>query len=256
MNDPQCINVYDSQSADYQHAFQVFLDHTDQKAKAREWLDRLVDGLPSRDLFIDAGAGNGKVTAWFTDPFQRTVAIEPNPYLCEELRHSCPTARVLPEAILTAEPPTGADLILCSHVLYYIPEAEWSAHLDRLASWLAPGGVLVVVLQNHETDCMRLLEQFHGRRFDLAALARRFEAERRSDYRVDLETVPARVVTPDFTAALTIAEFILNLLPMPDSPMRSDLEATVREHFTEPDGGFRLTCDQTFLQIRPRVRGA
>jgi trans-aconitate methyltransferase len=115
--------------------------------------------LPSRDLLVDAGAGNGKVTAWFTREFKRTLAIEPNPYLCEELRGSCPTAEVLPDTILAAQPTAAADLVLCSHVFYYIDGAEWMRHLERLAAWLAPHGVLVV-LQNHETDCMRLAGAF------------------------------------------------------------------------------------------------
>jgi SAM-dependent methyltransferase len=253
MNASERVNVYDSQSAAYHRAFQVFLDHTDQKARAREWLDRLVQAMPSRDLFVDAGAGNGKVTAWLTDQFQRTVAIEPNPHLCQELRQSCPEAQVLPETILAANPPASADLVLCSHVFYYIDGAEWMPHLDRLAAWIAPGGVLVIVLQNHQTDCMRLLEHFHGRRFDLSHLTARFEAARGDRYSIELQTVPARVATPDLDSAYTVAEFMLNLLPMPDPPARRDVEAYVREQLADPTGGFRLSCDQDFLQIRPRA---
>ena len=39
------IDVYDSQTSAYHRAFQVFLDHTDQKAKAREWLDLIARGI-------------------------------------------------------------------------------------------------------------------------------------------------------------------------------------------------------------------
>jgi hypothetical protein len=251
MDPSTLVNVYDSQSAAYQRAFQVFLDHTDQKAKARDWLDHLVRGLPSRDLFVDAGAGNGKVTAWFTDQFQRTVAIEPNPYLCEELRHTCPTAEVLPETILAAQPPASGNLVLCSHVFYYIPGSEWMPHLERLASWLAPDGALVVVLQNHRTDCMRMVDHFFGQRFDLSELSRRFQATTGGDYNVEIETVPARVVTADLDAAYTVAEFMLNLLPIPHPPARSDLENYVQEQFADPAGGFRFSCNQDFLQVRP-----
>jgi hypothetical protein len=246
------VNVYDSRSAAYQRAFQVFLDHTDQKARARDWLDLLVRSLPARDLFVDAGAGNGKVTAWFTDQFQRTVAIEPNPHLCEELRRTCPTAEVLPETILAAQPPTSANLVLCSHVFAYLPRAEWMLHLESLASWLGSGGVLVVALQNHQTDCTRMLDRFLGLRFNLSELASQFQAARGDDYEVELETVPAQVVTTDFEAAYTVAEFMLNVLPIAQPPARGDLEAYVREHLAAPGGGYRFSCDQDFLQIRPR----
>jgi SAM-dependent methyltransferase len=91
----QHISTYDSSSSEYHRAFDVFLANTDQKVKAREWLSGLIGGLSSRQLFIDAGAGNGKVTAWFVGDFQRTIAIEPNPSLCAELRRTCPTAEVV-----------------------------------------------------------------------------------------------------------------------------------------------------------------
>src|SRR5437667_499675 len=69
----ETIAVYDSQSREYHQAFQVFLDHTDQKLKAQQWLSNLIDRMPSRRVFIDVGAGNGKVTAWFTERFGRTI---------------------------------------------------------------------------------------------------------------------------------------------------------------------------------------
>jgi SAM-dependent methyltransferase len=252
MKDIEKVQVYDSQSEAYHHAFQVFLDHTDQKVNARRWLDGLVRALPERRVFVDAGAGNGQVTAWFLGRFARTIAVEPNPSLNAELRRTCPGAEVLPVKILDARPAARGDLILCSHVLYYIDRSEWPTHVARMASWLSPDGALVVVLQNHETDCMRMLEAFHGRRFDLAALAGEFEAGHDREYRAERELVPAHVTAPDFASAYAVAEFMLNLLPMPNPPERGALEAYVRGRFAAPGGGFRFSCHQDFLVIRRR----
>jgi SAM-dependent methyltransferase len=253
MTTNQRISAYDSASAQYHRAFDVFLANTDQKIRAREWLNGLVGGLRSRRLFVDAGAGNGKVTAWFVGDFQRTVAIEPNRSLFDELRRACPTAEVLRQKIVEAEPADLADLVLCSHILYYIDAAEWMANLEKLVSWLAPDGVLVVVVQNHETDCMRMLNHFFGYRFNLPELANRFAALHGHRYRVGLSTVPAQVATANFDSALTIAEFMLNLLPMPDPPARRSLEEYMRQHLSDGAGGFRFSCDQDFLTIRPRA---
>lgn len=253
MNTTGRVSTYDSQSPAYHRAFEVFLTHTDQKVKARDWLKGLVHGLPSRQVFIDAGAGNGKVTAWFLEDFQRTIAIEPNPSLCDELRRTCPTAEVLPQKILDAQLSILADLVLCSHVFYYIDAADWMTHLEKLVSWLAPEGVLVVAVQNHDTDCMRMLEHFCGYRFHLSELASRFEALRGRHYRVEIATVPAQVVTADLDSAFIVAEFMLNLLPMPDPPPRRILEEYVRKHFASSAGGYRFSCDQDFLTIRSRL---
>lgn len=252
MSEPELVTVYDSQGNTYERSFQVFLNHTDQKVKAREWLSRRVQSLPSRRVFVDAGAGNGKVTAWLLDQFQRTVAIEPNPYLRGELRRACPAAEVLPAMILDAALASQGSLVLCSHVFYYIERAAWVSHLEKLASWLAPDGVLIVVLQNPATDCMRMVRHFLGARFDLSELAARFQAHCGDRYEATLETVPARVATPDFATAYTVAEFMLNLLPMPQPPPRAALEEYIRRELVVAEGGYRFSCDQDFLQIRPR----
>jgi hypothetical protein len=252
MSTPQRVNLYDSQTSEYHQAFQAFLDHTDQKLKAQDWLNRLVTSLPSRRVFIDVGAGNGKVTSWFIDSFEQTIATEPNESLRTELKKNCPQIEVLPDRILNAKIADTGDFVLCSHVLYHIDSAEWLFNLERLASWLSLDGVLVVVLQHHMSDCMQMLQHFFDRRFDLTALARTFQAENGDWYEVAIETVSAHVTTLNFNSAYTVAEFMLNSLPMSNPPTRSDLEEYVRKYFTCQDGGFRFSCDQDFLQIRPR----
>ena len=252
MSMPQRIKVYDSQSSAYHQAFQVFLDHTDQKVRAKQWLDRLVKRLPWQRTFIDVGAGNGKVTSWFIDSFHHTIATEPNESLRAELKKNCPQIEVLAEKIMDTDIAVSGDFVLCSHVLYYIKRAEWMAHLERLASLVSQEGVLMVVVQHHESDCMHMLQHFFGLCFDLGALAGTFQAEKGDQYEMSIETVPAHVTTSDLPTAYIIAEFMLNLLPMPLPPARSDLEEYVLRYFSSPEGGFHFSCDQDFLQIRPR----
>src|SRR4029453_1318547 len=161
----ESIQVFDSQGEAYKRAFQIFLDHTDQKRNAKRFLQKLVDGLPKRNIFIDAGAGNGEVTKAFAGAFCHTIAIEPNPHLLAQLKQVIPQAEAIAAPILTADPKAQGDFVLCSHTLYYIPAEEWLAHLDRLVSWMSPTGVTVVVVQNHDTACMAMLDHFFGPRF-------------------------------------------------------------------------------------------
>ena len=164
--------------------------------------------MPSWRVFIDAGAGNGQITSWFIEKFQRTIVIEPNPSFRDELRRTCLTAEVLPEMILEVHLPDLADLILCSHVFYHIDSAAWMPHLEKPMSWLSSDGMLVVVLQNHDTDCMRMLDYFSGQRFALSELARRFQAAQGNHYQVDFETVPAQITTMDLDSAYLIAAVV------------------------------------------------
>jgi hypothetical protein len=169
--------------------------------------------------------------------------------LRSELSRQCGSAEVVGEKILDANIGVAGDLILCSHVFYYIESSQWMATLERLVSWLSSKGVLVLAVQNQDTDCMRMLQHFFGRRFLVSSLARQFEAERAGLCQVRIETVPAQVMTPDFGSAYAIAEFMLNLLPLPDPPSRDDLGEYVRANFERVDGSFRFSCNQDFVQI-------
>jgi hypothetical protein len=246
---PTRVQSFASNSPEYHQAFKAFLEHTDQKEKALGWLSDEVAKLRNRNVMIDAGAGNGKLTTWFIPRFQQIVAIEPNPSLEVALRVACPSVLVLPTTITAAIPPVEGDFVLCSHVFYYIPRSEWEANLERLISWLAPGGVLAVALQNTETDCMRMLKHFMGRRFDLGELCRLAQSRPREQFAVRIETVPAHIQTGDLDTACTIAEFILNLLPMPNPPTWEALERYVNDNFRQAEGGYRFSCHQDFLRV-------
>lgn len=249
MNAPH-VRVYDSLGGDYEQAFATFLRHTDQKEQARYWLDQIVKRLPNHRVFVDAGAGTGLVTNWYADQFDETIAIEPNPHLRRQLIANCPRATVLEQPILNAVPAKPADFVLTSHVFYYVPIAEWNSHVERLASFTAPGGVLVVILQNSGSDCMRLVKHFHKRQFDLPALGDAFQKRQGDKFHAQVITAECHIQTADFPTAYTIAEFMLNLLPIASPPLRCELEDFVDNEFADGQGGFRFSCTQDFLVIR------
>jgi hypothetical protein len=252
MSNNDRIRVFDSRGEDYKKAFQVFLDHTDQKRNAKRWLQQVVDRLPERKVFIDAGAGNGEVTSTFAPAFDRTIAIEPNAYLLSQLQEAIPSAETIGKPILSAKPAAQGDLVLSSHTFYYIDAAQWLDNLERLVSWMSPAGVTIVVLQNRETGCMAMVDHFFGHRFKLAQLAEAFRAKHGERYEVAITLDPARVETPDFDKAFIVAEFILNLLPITKAPSKRDVEVYIERHFKQPEGGYRFPVHQDFLQIRAR----
>jgi len=242
------VQRFDSDTPEYTQAFQTFLAHTDQKEQALAWLDGQVAGLGRRAVAIDAGAGTGKLTAWLAERFETVTGIEPNPSLAEQFRATCPQLELIPETILGAAPQRAADFVLCSHVFYYLPRTEWEANLRQLMSWLAPGGVLAICIQNRETDCMRMVDHFIGGRLSLHDLTAAAESAPNGPYRVSLETVPARIRTTDLKTACEVAEFILNVMPMTAPPPWPDLEQYVAQHFARPEG-YEFSCDQDFLRV-------
>jgi hypothetical protein len=192
------------------------------------------------------------VTAWFVPQFEQTIAVEPNPYLREQLAQNCPQVNILAASILECAFEPTADFVLASHVFYYIPAAEWATSLDRLGSFLAPSGKLVIVLQNAGTDCMAMVERFHGRRFDLNTARREFQSRHEGAFDCRIDTVESHIETKDFATAYTVAEFMVNLLPFRERPLRADLEGHVCRHFAASGGGYRFSCSQDFLVIARR----
>lgn len=254
MTDQEHIRIFDSQGEAYKQAFQIFLNHTDQKRNAKRWLQQVVDDLPVRQVFIDAGAGNGEVTRAFTGAFDRTIAIEPNTYLLNQLRQAVPTAETIGEAILSAQPSVLGDLVLCSHTFYYIPADEWLAHLERLVSWMSPTGVTIIVLQHRESGCMKMVQHFLDRRFELRRTADQFRTKHNNRYEVITTLDPAHVDTPDLSTTYAVAEFMLNLLSIDQAPSRTDVKAYIQAHFAIPNRGYRIPVHQDFPQIRAQGR--
>ena len=245
----QKARVYDSSSADYHAAFSTFLSCTDQKEKAMAFLDNEVKLLPGKGTFIDVGAGTGKLTAHFAPSFRHTVAIEPNPLLVSELRTNCPGVTILQKNLNKAAVEQRADFVLCSHVFYYLPLNLWLQSLDQMAGWLAMGGVLEIALQNRDTDCMKMLNHFLNQRFDLAGLAAQFANRAGQLFAVSLMTVPATIRTASLQEACCVAEFMLNLLPMPAPPLMKDVVSYVQRWFLH-SGSFEFSCDQDFLRVQ------
>ena len=191
MTDEACIRIFDSQGQDYKQAFQLFLDHTDQKRNARRWLQQVVDGLPTRQVFIDAGAGNGEVTKAFAESFEQTIAIEPNAYLLNQVRQALPAVEAIDRPIMEAQPAAKGDLVLCSHTLYYIPADQWLAHIERLVSWMEPIGVTILVLQYRESGCMNMVHHFFGHRFELRQTVEAFRTKHGTRYEITTTLDPA-----------------------------------------------------------------
>jgi len=244
------IKSFHSQSEEYGDNFEFLLAHTDEKQKSIAWLTEAVEQLPLKRQFIDAGAGNGTITQVLVPYFAHTTALEPNLELRQQLQTNCPEITIHPNFIMDADIPSAqADFILCSHVLYYVEQTQWLAHIEKLATWLAPEGVLVLMLQHHASDCMQMQTHFFQRTFNLAAVGQAFKEQQREKYQVDVEIMPIDIITPDLASTYRIAEFMLNLLPVVNLPTRNELESYIQQHFQPQAQGYRFSSDQTLVKI-------
>jgi SAM-dependent methyltransferase len=244
----ELLEPYAHDQPEYARAFETFLTHTDQKTKTIGWLTDLVNGLQSHGLFVDAGAGDGSMTAALAKLFDRTIAIEPNSALRAEIERRCPEAEIVEAPIGEVRIPSPADFVLCSHVLYYIPQNNWTDTLERLTAWLGAHGAAVVFLGNSNADVIALPREFFGKNIDLAPAVQEFKA-RHDDFEILTHTLNCEVVVDDLESACTLTRFFLSDYPdWGKTVTRRRVEEYVRSHFTDPRG-YRLSCDQDALLL-------
>ncbi|CAL9324648.1 class I SAM-dependent methyltransferase [Streptomyces sp. SudanB182_2057] len=233
----------------YRKGFDMFLSGTDEKTTTHAYLRRVVDRLPARRTLLDIGAAQGTTTSYLAPYFERVVCVEPSEPMRRALARACPRAELVAEPVGEARVDARADLALLSHVLYYIPRAQWAATTARVMEWVAPGGVLLVLLQNPDSACMRMVRHFTGRHFDVRELVGELAALPPGlAGRTELDVLPARYHGRSLEETLTVADFLLSVPDAP-SPTREAVEAYVRRHFDNEDGTYTFRHDQHVLSI-------
>jgi SAM-dependent methyltransferase len=251
-NSSGSVRILDVAGEGYRRAFELFLAGTDEKAVTHEYLKALVEQLPRRRLFLDVGAGDGVTTRHVGQYFECTIAIEPSAPMRQALRRSCPDAVVFNEPIDKVQLDAHADLALCSHVLYYVPDSAWLETARRVLNWVAPGGALLLMLQNPENDCMKMVRHFTGVRFDLSDLARRLEQNGNGLVQsVAMATLPIRYRSTNLADAIDVAEFMINVpaLRSRSLPSRQELESYVVRNFSA-EGTICITHTHDILTVR------
>ncbi|MDO0924019.1 class I SAM-dependent methyltransferase [Streptomyces sp. TG1A-8] len=233
----------------YLDALGRFFAGTDEKTVTHAYLESIVERLPARRVLLDVGAADGTTTRWLLPYFERTVCIEPSAPMRRVLARTCPQAEVVADPVLEARMDVRADLALLSHVLYYIPRAQWAAAVARIMQWMVPGGVLLVLLQDSDNPCMRMVRHFTGQRFDLKELAGELGTLPPGLVgEIGLDTMPARYRSRDLQETVTVAGFHLSVPGGAPPPTRDAVAAYVRRHFSD-SGGYTLRHDQQVLRI-------
>jgi SAM-dependent methyltransferase len=109
---------------------------------------------------LDIGAGTGDVTDLLYQRCDHLTLVEPVPEFCSELRQRFSGAEVHAGRLQTSSfPDETFDIILASHVLYYVELADWLLQLERCWDWLSPGGQLVLVLNSEKSDWYRTVKE-------------------------------------------------------------------------------------------------
>ena len=250
----QLITAFDSNSKQYSQYFQWFLESTNQKQLAREWLNQYLNQLPPRETCLDIGAGNGEMFDLLNNFCSRYIAIEPNESLASKLAKKLPSEDIIKQPIQEVKcqiPPV--DFILLSHVMYYILRSQWKVNLDRCLDWLKPQGTLIAVLQNPRSDSNKMVRSLLGNSYshEFQSLAWQYL---QSNFQVAIDSRTAWIVTDSIEKMSGIAIFLINTLYPeqlslhPNLPNYGDVEEWLLKNALV-NGKFKISCSQDFIQI-------
>ena len=163
------VTRYQWDTAEYADAFTALLRACGGRGRVIDVLRGLVAQYPPESRAVDWGAGQGDLTAVLLERIRNVFAVEPNSAQREVLARRCPAAHVVAGTIMSAEAPDPVEVGVISHVFYHVPDHKWGAHVIRAARCLSPDGVLLVAMNDPDSEPNHMLRHFGAPAFDLYA---------------------------------------------------------------------------------------
>jgi SAM-dependent methyltransferase len=142
--DPKAIvrDAYDRASLAYRAD-----DYALEKSGYGHWLRRLARLVPPGGRVLDLGCGCGVPVARELVKHHAVVGVDISPVQIERARALVPTAEFVCADMTAAEfAPGSFDAVVAFYSIINVPGAEQRALIHRVASWLAPGGVLLAMV--------------------------------------------------------------------------------------------------------------
>jgi demethylmenaquinone methyltransferase/2-methoxy-6-polyprenyl-1,4-benzoquinol methylase len=110
-------------------------------------LEGFVKGLDASGTVLELACGNGLWTRFLAPRASTLVAVDSSNRMIERNREwvGDPTVRYVQADLFTWDQPERFDLIFAGFFLSHVPPARWNDFWQKVARWLAPGGVLAFV---------------------------------------------------------------------------------------------------------------
>ncbi|HOW56943.1 MAG TPA: class I SAM-dependent methyltransferase [Smithellaceae bacterium] len=236
-----------AEDAEYKRQLALFVQSSTEKSIELVKVGEVISGLAERNSFLDIGAGGGDLTIPISQSFSETTIVEPNEKQVEYFKRRCPQFNIFNNSwdkINLAG--KRFDFILCSHVLYYIPEGRWLTTIKKMYDHLHQGGRIAIVLQSPVGEVARFFNQFT--RYDVNILELWGELIRKyGDDNIGVKYFLNEIWTDSLEDMVTIGLFLLI-----DRRFAEKKESISRylEANQKTDGGYKLVQDEIILIVK------
>ena len=224
-------------SVEYSGAFESLLRCSSERSVLLPHLRQQLDQLSESSVAADWGAGTGDLTSLLAESCATTYAIEPSEPMQHILQENVPGVQLIEGDVTTACPPSPTDYALLAHVLYHLPDEEWSRIVNRLLTYLNPSGKLVIVMKGRESGCNAMLEYFGAPRFDIIKELTP-SIEGMPGFQLEVQHLPATIATDNFADTEAIARFMMsdrNACEFTIPPQEPEFLQYVKANFWNPD---------------------
>jgi SAM-dependent methyltransferase len=241
------ITVEMVEEAEYQRQLKLFSECSTEKGIELLEIGKVIAALPNRRKFLDVGAGGGHLTIPVAQQFEKTTIVEPNQLQAQLFLRRSPAFCILNAGWTDVNIGDECfDLILCSHVLYYIPEGTWVAIIEKMYRHLSKGGCIIIVLQSPLGEVARFFSSLTTYDVPIIELTRDI-IERYGDDAVELRYFQNEIVCDSRDDMVEIGLFLLL-----DRKFRSrsgEIAAYFDRHHHDKNG-YQIRQDEILLVIK------
>jgi SAM-dependent methyltransferase len=146
----------------YKEQFDLLTFHTNEYAQSVPFVEQtIIPKLSEQQHFLDVGAGRGTFTMPMSRHFEQTTIVEPNTVYFNEVADWAKGAGINfsgynADWLKVDSSNIQADLVVLSHVLYFVPSANRSRLIRKAYDAVKPGGYMILILISATSGITRL----------------------------------------------------------------------------------------------------